>query len=292
MASDVIVRRLPSTSRARKGQEMLEVQSVVVTPETAEGWLAKNTINRAVSRKVVSQYANDMINGRWRFTGDAIRFDPDGNILDGQHRLLACVKSKVPFETLVIDGLAIETRDYLDMGYRRNTSHVLQFHGYTHAAQLAAAAQWLLRVREGMGRNHGSKGTTPEIVECVARHPGLFDSTKQIYGQDAKKKFVLGPPPSLSIAMHYIGAVLLDDQERADAFLDVFQTGKPDYENDPAQMWRERLIRQRAGGIEVRRDVHYRGLVHVWNMFRKRDSVQLLKVPNEVKIQGLDLKKL
>lgn len=49
-----------------------------------------------------------MRNGNWKANGEAIKFSSTGRLLDGQHRLRACVKEQVPFTTLVIRGLEDE----------------------------------------------------------------------------------------------------------------------------------------------------------------------------------------
>ena len=45
-----------------------------VTPKQAQAWLDRNVGNRAVSEKAVSNYARDMTEGRWAYTGDSIKF--------------------------------------------------------------------------------------------------------------------------------------------------------------------------------------------------------------------------
>lgn len=62
-----------------------------VTPMKAARWLKRNIANRRVSPKVVRNYAGDMSRGEWLLNGEAIKFDRDGNLLDGQHRLGAIV---------------------------------------------------------------------------------------------------------------------------------------------------------------------------------------------------------
>ncbi|MDP2620568.1 MAG: hypothetical protein Q8P46_10395, partial [Hyphomicrobiales bacterium] len=71
-----------------------------ITPELAREWLEKtNRKNRPLSELKWTAYAVDMLEGRWQYNGDAIRFGSDGVLLDGQHRLMACVEAGIPFET-------------------------------------------------------------------------------------------------------------------------------------------------------------------------------------------------
>lgn len=64
-----------------------EVAWVPIDPATAERWLKANKRNRKLRRGPVLAYARDMAAGNWRLTGEAIKFAPDGTLLDGQHLL-------------------------------------------------------------------------------------------------------------------------------------------------------------------------------------------------------------
>lgn len=102
----------------------IETNVEIVTPEKASEYLAQNKNNRRINSRHVELLMRDMKAGNWRLTHQGIAFDEYGNLLDGQHRLMACVLSKVPIETLVTrnvcreDGCAIDTqtsvRGYLD----------------------------------------------------------------------------------------------------------------------------------------------------------------------------------
>jgi hypothetical protein len=70
---------------------IIEISSelVEITPAMAREWLEKNIENnRGVGAQVVDAYARDMLAGKWYIPGDPIRFDEDGNLIDGQHRLV------------------------------------------------------------------------------------------------------------------------------------------------------------------------------------------------------------
>lgn len=66
-----------------------------ITPEIAQLMLGKTLNNRNLNEKVISIFARDMQEGRWALTGDPIKLDRDGNLIDGRHRLRAIVVSGV-----------------------------------------------------------------------------------------------------------------------------------------------------------------------------------------------------
>lgn len=67
---------------------------MTVTPAMATEWITKNrSKNRKVSEATVLKYAEDMRSGRWVLNGETIIMDKAGNIIQGQHRLLACIEA-------------------------------------------------------------------------------------------------------------------------------------------------------------------------------------------------------
>ena len=64
-----------------------------ITPEIALGWLKRNDDNRTFSRDSARTLASEMSNGYWKENGESMIFDTEGDLIDGQHRLLGVVKS-------------------------------------------------------------------------------------------------------------------------------------------------------------------------------------------------------
>lgn len=88
-----------------------------VTPERAEALLASNgDRNRKRRPGRVDRYAADMTSGHWRITGETIRLDVDGNLLNGQHRLAAVVAAGVPVDMMFVSGINMDTMFVQDTG--------------------------------------------------------------------------------------------------------------------------------------------------------------------------------
>lgn len=121
-----------------------------ITPAMAKAYLEKNTLNRALSKPKVSQYARDMKAKHWLVNHQGIGFDEEGSLIDGQHRLNAIIEANVPVDMLVTTGLPkssqngilIHTMDTVDRGRPRGIGQQLSLrHGYTYGNQAAAAAK-------------------------------------------------------------------------------------------------------------------------------------------------------
>lgn len=128
----------------------LTTEIVKVTPVMAEKWLGKNVKNRNVSQREVTRYARAMERGEWLITGEAVKFAATGELLDGQHRLAAIVRSGRTVPLLVVRGLTADVQDVLDTGRARTASDQLTIHGYANAQILAAAARIAILYESGL----------------------------------------------------------------------------------------------------------------------------------------------
>lgn len=134
---------------------------MTITPEIAHDFLGHNTKNRHVTRRRVETYAADMAAGRWNATGVPLIFDVNGNLIDGQHRLLACIESDCSFTTGVIRGADESAQDFVDIGKSRGVADQLSLHGITNSVACAAIAK-LLYIYDNSSLGMMSKALVPK----------------------------------------------------------------------------------------------------------------------------------
>lgn len=156
----------------------MKVETKLITPEYASILLGNNDNNRALSLKIAKQYAEEMKAGNWQLNGDAIRIDINGKLLDGQHRLKACILSGISLETLIITGLPKSTFKTMDTGKATGTADSLKISGYSYTSCLASASRftkkWLLGERNINIYNGGvRKFSNTVMLEFVSLHPNL-----------------------------------------------------------------------------------------------------------------------
>lgn len=137
----------------------------MVSPALAEDLLSCSTIpNRAVSDRVVTQYARAMARSAWRATHQGIALSDAGDVIDGQHRLLAIVQSGRTVPLSIFVGVDPEAFAVLDSGYGRKSGQVLSLAGYVNANYLAAIARQELVVS---WRAHKQSITNEAVLRCV-----------------------------------------------------------------------------------------------------------------------------
>jgi hypothetical protein len=89
------------------------MERLFITPPMAGKFLEKN-VNRNVRWKRVEKMARDIANGEWRETHQAIAFNCDGSLKDGQHRLQAIVKAGTGLWLWVATGLQDDAMMHID----------------------------------------------------------------------------------------------------------------------------------------------------------------------------------
>lgn len=147
-----------------------------ITPKQAEELLEQNAVNRKLRPRLVECYAEDMVEGLWNPTGEAIKISRTGRLLDGQHRLSAIIASGKTVELLVVTGLPDETQKLMDQGAARTANDALALAGVTNAHLTGAVARWQLLVPEpgpGMDQLLKKKASTARIVKVVEAHPDI-----------------------------------------------------------------------------------------------------------------------
>ena len=124
----------------------LDIKLETVTPERAAVLLKGNTHNRSVNANYVQTLAREMTEGRWKVNGDSIRMN-GSTLIDGQHRLTACILSGQSFDTLVLTGLESDVFDTIDNGRKRTAGDVLSITGEKNATTMAAALSVVARYK-------------------------------------------------------------------------------------------------------------------------------------------------
>lgn len=230
---------LAQSSKTQSGVDVKRVTvRMFVKPKQAKAWLDTNTRNRPLMEMLVDVYARDMREGRWQENGDAIRFDRGGVLLDGQHRLEACVKSGASFWTDVAYGLDPECFQTIDGGSKRKVSQVAAIMGVTNATIVSAAASYLW-THSAHGAEHiGCPRYTPTRTQheevIIKTRPLLESSATAVRG--FPRRFAT---PAILCFCHYLFAQ--DDRSTAERFFSDLKSGVNLSLKSPSRVLREKL---------------------------------------------------
>lgn len=127
---------------------------ILWTPALAAEGQLLNTKNRPVNQGSINHLKFDMLSGRWTAGGtDAIGFDIQGVLNNGQTRLQAIIESGVSIVLLVATGEPLEALQTKDRGARRTLAQNLKIHGVRHYKQAASFSQYTRLLASGNSNN-------------------------------------------------------------------------------------------------------------------------------------------
>ena len=110
--------------------------------------------NRRLKPLNVARISHDLLNGRYTFTGESIILDQHGLLLDGRHRLQACVDTGIPLGwCVVVRDVDREAFKFMDTGSKRTTSDQLGILGSKNQATEASLAAFVVRYMEATSKS-------------------------------------------------------------------------------------------------------------------------------------------
>lgn len=92
-----------------------------IKPDIAKLILEEHAaINRRKKQHAIRQYIKDMRHAKWSLTGQAVCFNSNNEMFDGQNRLRSCVESGCKFRTVVMFNLPPSSQINTDGGVKRS----------------------------------------------------------------------------------------------------------------------------------------------------------------------------
>jgi len=247
----------------------------VITPSTAIAMLETNVNNRSLKREPLEDAIE---NGEWVLTNDMLVFSDEGELLNGQNRLTACVKTGKPIVVFVARGFKKEWQVAMDGGVKRQVADFLKMLGYKNSTKVSTVGTALCRAeKRGISAVFGKKNsdtlTTAETLDFIIAN---YDSRIKPIVHDC-----------MVVASKYKGVsngtlgVVFDafrsaDVESYTAFVGML---KGDYEAD----WNVGLLKDKLSSNAQRKDgrlpqnIVAALIVKAWNAYMLGEKVKQLK---------------
>lgn len=116
-----------------------------ISPELAAHVLQnRNGGNRKINSMKVEELVHALEDDNFQITGATIIFGVSGRLLDGQHRLLACVRSGKAIKSYVVFGIEDGAFALIDTGRRRTNMDCFHIGGIPKPEVTAKAVRWLM----------------------------------------------------------------------------------------------------------------------------------------------------
>lgn len=256
----------------------MKIFETTITPKQAERLLRKNKHNRPLNISHVKLLADEMSSGRWKLNGDTIRMNGE-LLIDGQHRLHACVKSNTPFRTLMIEGLNFEVFDTIDTGKNRSAADTLALRGEKNTRSLAASVVFVDQYFKSNLKSR-SKYSNTKIEELLNNsYPDIRNSV-QFAKRSNLRRLV---PESLFIGLHYLFSK--SDEHLANLFMESFLRGQGITDEDPVYLLRERMLQNTLSKSKLKKEYIAAIFIKAWNATKSGKKIKYLRWIEEGKSQ-------
>lgn len=269
----------PAYQQQWKRAEPPQVQALpsagyeLVTPEKARLMLqARYAGQRKLSDSDVRRWARDMAAGNWTLSPDGVAFDTVGQLVNGQHRLHAIIRSNTNQILLIVRGLPTRSYDAMDTGKKRTFGDLLRSRQYKYANEIAAMVRLIHQYAASGDPNARLNASLPVLSAFLDRHLDINDdlanSAQRVY---YRTKFSVAYTGTLMYLFRHVS------RDYADEFFEILTNGggRP---GQPAMVLRNVLTQRSQTAKERRMSEEYVSaqIVRAWNAHMRHETPRLL----------------
>lgn len=248
----------------------------LITPQRAKQLLGRNAENnRTPKRSRIPQYVRDMLSGNWNpNTGETIKVDVGGVLIDGQNRLKAVVaagEQDPDFKGIYLSvayDVPSDAMQVIDSGSTRSAGDALKIAGANDRMRGAAIVRWSILWDAGLHMGNGGTlaPSNSEIIDRYRREAGAYDAAAK-RATDCQNRG-LGTGTVAGVA-HYLFARI--DVEQNHQFFDQYVSGANLPDRSAVLALRNRIAKVRIDRIT--RPEQLALFVRTWNAFRRGEPM-------------------
>lgn len=227
---------------------------------------------RAVSRHNFSKLENDMLHDRFHLTGESVIVGHSGKLLDGQHRVLAALKVRKGFWTVLVEGVDDEMFHLINTGKARSIADVLTIAGEKNAANLGSTLFRLteyLRSAQSVGQA-GNPVSTAEAFDVLQMMPNVRNSVAFCCSVTAKV--------ASCSRLGWLHCITQDAcRDLSNRFFEALASGEMLAADSPIYILRSRLIADRQSKLKMPNREVLALIIKAWNSYVEGKPLKLLR---------------
>lgn len=234
---------------SEKCETKLRVETLSLTPELAESFLSSSQKAnwRRASPRTTRTYARFMSERLWKENGDTLKFDCNGNLIDGQHRCMAVISSNTTIPVIVVRNIPHDAVHTLDQGRARKFYEMLEHRDIPHARTVSGMVSlfWKQSIGNFFNNEHVHRG-------MPFGHGPALDELWECYDENREMITKWAPHANIPDTAPYIwrgsmGAYLFCifdkiNPEKAQMFYEAMKTGANLSEKHPVFILRKKIF--------------------------------------------------
>lgn len=256
-----------------------------ITPDVAHVYLTHNRVNRPIKENIVALYAQQMNDNLWVLSNDAITFASNGDLMNGQHRLTAVIRSGKTCDFLVTRNMPLESFAVMDNGTGRTASDVLFIEGVNNYSNISAMVKRKMVLEskhiaispgftDGAGAASSTKVANIQIFDEYKKHRNFYDQTCLDAKKCYKKTRILTTSDYGGI-VSYLTLCLNHPYETALSFFEEFcEIKKPT--NDVIVQLRQKYVNDKLSSTRMTPNARLKLLIKAWNAYITGKTVKRL----------------
>lgn len=252
----------------------------LITPEIAREYLKANTANRPMSNVHIERIAQQMAKGQFILNGESIIFSDEGVLMQGQHRLAACIKSNTSFQTVVVRGIPYNAFFTLDSGRARSISDVFAIQGTPDYSKMSSIVNSYIRLHTGINSYTGRESmknlmsTKKDIFDVYQKHIELFTEIK-LFSNRCYDKLRLLKMAEIGGIMAYLIIDLKHPQDFVESFFTMLFFNS-NVSNEAVNILRTKLINDLASERRMTPKYKLSIIIKCWNAYVENKEVKVL----------------
>ncbi len=214
----------------------------IITPDEAKELLVRNTQNRKVNRSLVEFLKLQIKTGAFVYNGQSVTLAEDGTLIDGQHRLIACVETNISIDIEFISGVSSAAFGTIDTGRVRSIGDIFAINGVENSTSIAAICNMTM-IKMGLNKKVKNtvtvKNSPDEVLEFFRENEAVITKYYSVLTSARRKQRLL------TIAKVVAMALILDIEDNRGGldYIRQILTGVAETESNVPILIREKLIR-------------------------------------------------
>lgn len=253
-----------------------------ITPEIAQAMLTRNVGNRTFKPAAARKYLRAMRTGHFKsLNGEAIVFNWDGGLEDGQHRLTALIDSGLPFmDFLIVRGVAPKSNETMDQGAPRTVADGAAMRGFEDTRVLMAAVRWAWIYEKDWpgGLTHNPDLSAHELLEYLQENSHIAYANTEVRREYPRAHRLLMP----SVATFVRVATDAVDPELSNEFFRALDTGQLSDASRQISGLRDKLLARSGRSHRMRPADIVVFAARVWNAMRAGRDIRVLVVGRDM----------
>ena len=233
-----------------------------------------------------------MESGQWMMTGEPLIFDENGNLADGQHRLIALIQSKMSFQFMVVRGVRTDSFIAMNRGKSRSNGNIFAIHGVPNYNATASVCAGVLNYRRAMAipiKKNGEvigyggslnsyvRASSADLIKEYDENAHEYNLAVSIAGQCRK----LAPQSAVST----VAALALIDSrhsiEEVMVFWDGFRTGANLESDDPILYLKTKMSENSNAKNKMTANMIIALMIETWNRYGQGRSCKFIRIARD-----------